>query len=174
MHIQEKSGSAKFTISHIVTLLFNLFEQTDPPSTKIKNELMDDFQAMEKNNSDCLMEVVDKFADVERISGDVPNQETTITTGVITEGGVHEVSIQDTSYIWPMAIKMYLSNDARKKAFTENATIAILVGVFKHTPKGNDKRGALLETSNTLFKESPGLLPAAASTMEVASSTPVP
>ena len=84
------------------------------------------------------------------------------------------MSIQDTSYILPMAIKMYIWNEIRKKAFTKNAIIAILVGVFKHTPKKNYKRGALLETLNTLAKESPGLLSSAEGTMEVSASAPVP
>ena len=73
-----------------------------------------------------------------------------------------------------MVIKMYLSNETRKKAFTKNAIIAILVGVFKNTPKKNDKRGTLLETLNTLLEESPGLLPASTVTMEVADSAPFP
>ena len=73
-----------------------------------------------------------------------------------------------------MAIKMYLSNETRKKAFTTNAIISILVGVFKHTPRKNYKRGALLETLNTLVEESLGLLHAAADTMSVAASAPVP
>ena len=129
---------------------------------------------MEEKHPDCLMEYVDKFADVERICGDAPNQATTITTGVITEGGVSAVSIQDTSSLLTMAIKIYLSNEKIKKAFTKNAIIAILVGVFKHTPKKNDKRGSLLETLNTIVEESLGLLPAAAGTMSVAASAPVP
>ena len=96
---------------------------------------MDDIQAMEENNSDCLMEAAEKFSDVERICGDAPNQATTITTGVITEGGVRTVSSQYTSSLLPMAIKTYLLNEKRKQSFTKNAIIAILFGVFKHTPK---------------------------------------
>ena len=152
MHIQDKSGIAKFTKSHIVTLLVRIFEQTDLPSTKRKNELMGDLRTMKEQNPDCLMEGADKFADVEIICGDAPNQATTITTGVSIEGGVRAVSIQDTSSLLPMTIKMYLSNETRKKSFTKNAIIAILVGVFKHTPKKNDKRGALLEKLNTLVE----------------------
>ena len=101
------------------------------------------------------MEAADKFSDVEKICGDAPNQATTITTVVSTEVGFRTVSIQDTSSILPMVIKMYLLNEKRKKSFTDNAIIAIFVGVFKHTPKKNYKRGALLETLNTLVKESP-------------------
>ena len=82
MHIQDKSGIAKFTKSHIVTLLVRIFEQTDLPSTKRKNELMGDLRTMKEQNPDCLMEGADKFADVEIICGDAPNQATTITTGV--------------------------------------------------------------------------------------------
>ena len=162
MHIQGKLGSAKFTKYHIVTLLVHVFEHTAPPSTKRKNEVMGDLQVMEEKHQYLLMEAAEKFSDVERICGDAPKQANTITTGVSTEGGVCAVSIQDTSSLLPMAIKMYLSNETRKKAFTNNAFIYILVGVFKHTPKKNDKRGALLETLNTLVEESPGLLSAAA------------
>ena len=129
---------------------------------------------MKEKHPDCLMEVAEKFADVEIICGDATNQATTITTGVVTERVVCAMSIQDTSSLFTMAIKMYISNGTRKKTFTKNAIIAILVGVFKHTPKKNYNRGALLETLNTLVKESPGLLPAAAGTMAVATSDHVP
>ena len=81
------------------------------------------------------METTEKISDMERICGDAPNQATTITTGVSTEGGVCAVISQDTSSLFPMAIKMYLSNETRKKSFTKNAIIAILFGVFKHNPK---------------------------------------
>ena len=84
MRIQGTSGSAKFTKYHIVTLLVRVFEQTAKPSTKRNNELMDGLRAMEEKHPDCLMEAAEKFADVERIYGDVPNQATTITTGVST------------------------------------------------------------------------------------------
>ena len=145
IHIQGKSGSAKFTKSHVVTLLVRVFEQTAPTRTNRNNELMDDLRAMKENNPDCLMESAEKFADVERVCGDAPNKATIITIGVITDEGFRAVSIQDTSSLLPMAIKMYLSNETRKKAFTKNEIIAILVGVFKHTPKKNGKRGTLLE-----------------------------
>ena len=52
IHIQGKSGSASFKKSHIMTLLVHAFEQTAPPRTKRKNELMDDFQAMEEKHPD--------------------------------------------------------------------------------------------------------------------------
>ena len=58
---------------------------------------MDELRVMEEKHPDCLMEAANKFSDVERICGDAPNQATTITTGVNTEGGVCAVSIQDTS-----------------------------------------------------------------------------
>ena len=64
MHIQDKSGIAKFTKSHIVTLLVRIFEQTDLPSTKRKNELMGDLRTMKEKHPYCLMEAADKFADV--------------------------------------------------------------------------------------------------------------
>ena len=51
-----------------MTLLVHLFEQTDPPSTKIKNELIDDLRAMEENNPYLLTEAAEKFADVEIIA----------------------------------------------------------------------------------------------------------
>ena len=73
MHIQGKSGSANFTKSHIVTLLVCVFEQTDTPSTKRKNELMDDLREMEGKHPDCLMEAADKVFDAERIYEDAPN-----------------------------------------------------------------------------------------------------
>ena len=120
------------------------------------------------------MESAEKFANVEIICGDTTNQETKLNTGVIRQGGVRAVSIQDTSYILPMAIKMYIWNETRKKAFTKNASISILVGVFKHTPKKNYKKGTQLETLNSLVKELPGLLPAAAGTMAVAASAYIP
>ena len=81
LHIQGKSGSAKFTKSHTVNFLVHVFEQTSSPSTKRKNELRDDLRAMEEHHPDLLMEAVEKFAYVERIFVDVPNQATTITTG---------------------------------------------------------------------------------------------
>ena len=67
MHIQGKSGSAKFTKSHIVTLLVHVFEQTDPTSTMINNDLMDDLRSMEENHQDFLMEAAENFADVKII-----------------------------------------------------------------------------------------------------------
>ena len=108
IHIQGKLGSAKFTKSHNVTLLARVFEQTVPPSTKRKNDLIDDIRAMEGKHPVCLMDDTEKFSDVEIICGNSPNQATTITNGVRTEGGVRAVSIQDTSSIFPMAIKMYI------------------------------------------------------------------
>ena len=120
-----------------MTLIVHVSEQTAPPSTKRKNELMDDLRAMEENHPDFLMEATEKFADVERICGDVPNQATKITTGVSTEGGVCAVSSQDTSSLLPMEIKKYISNEIRKKSFTKNAIIAILVGFFKQNPNKN-------------------------------------
>ena len=110
---------------------------------------------MEEKHPYCLMEAADKSADVERICGDETNQATTMTAGVSTEGGVFGVISQDTSSLFTISIKMYLLNETINKSFTKNAIIAILVGVFKHTPKKNYKRGALLETLNTLVKESP-------------------
>ena len=60
------------------------------------------------------------FPDVKRICGDAPNQATTITTVVTTEGRVRAVSSQDKSSLLNMTIKMYLSNGTRKKAFTKH------------------------------------------------------
>ena len=65
---------------------------------------------MEENHPYFLMEAAEEFADVERICGYVPNQATTITTGVSTEGGFRAVSSQDTSSLFPVAIKIYISN----------------------------------------------------------------
>ena len=98
------------------------------------------------------MEAAEKFADVEIICIDAPNHTTIITTVVNTEGGVCAVSIQETSFIFPMAIKTYFVNETRKKSFTKNEIIDILVGVVKHTPKKNEKRGGLSETLKNLVK----------------------
>ena len=74
------------------------------------------------------------------------------STGVSIEGGVPVVSSQDTPYLLHISIKIYPLNKTRNKAFTKNAIISILVGVFKHIPKKNDNRGALLEILNALFE----------------------
>ena len=63
---------------------------------------MDDLREMEKKHPDCLMEAAEKFADVEIVSVDAPNQATTITNGLSTEVGVCYVSIQETSSLLPM------------------------------------------------------------------------
>ena len=84
IHIQGISGNAKFTKSHIVTLLVHVFEQTDPTSTKINNDLMDDLRSMEENHQDFLMEAAENFADVKSICGDATNQATIIANGVST------------------------------------------------------------------------------------------
>ena len=102
IRIEGKSESAKFTKSHIVTLLAQVFEQTAPPSTKKRNELMYDLLAMKKNHPYCLMGDADKFSDMEFFCRDAPTQEIIITTGVSTEGGILAVSIKDTSSLFPM------------------------------------------------------------------------
>ena len=57
---------------------------------------------------------------------------------------------------------MYLTNETKKRAFKKDHAIAILLHVFKYTPKRTAKKAELLDELEKQVEASPGLLPAAA------------